>query len=210
MNKFAALLALALITGCSSGPKGAEPDASAPLLVGFESPEAIMTAAEALLVDLELDEVSRLKVLKGLKELLADKALTLPLEGEQINAVGAFHSAGGGIILKISKGGGLVAFANGSERRRFESKSFAVGAIVGGAAAHGVFVVVALRGSGGNLAGQYSLTLHGGAIAQTSAGAFKATPKTGDHVIYGTSTSIGVSGEAGFGAGSLIFAPDNN
>ncbi len=190
-----------LVAGCSSTPE-AEPITSAPL--GVYKTEEIQPLAETLMDEIKLSDNLKEQVALRLKEMLADKELEEKLKVPGVSGVGVFQFGSGGMIFAGGAGGGIVAFAEGTEARiPFHAEAWSVGATMGGQTTFGVVLVFGLLQEE-TFTDDYSFSGHGGTIGAASFRVGHAVPDNGTHEIYFCGSGFGAGGSAAVGSGKLV------
>jgi len=192
-------LALALAAGlsaCSAPEQRPIPEGAAPL--GRHDTAQIKAEAETLLVELKVGEEVRKKAMMLLEEYLAAPNNATRLEAEGVNGVAAFQVGGGGIIVTGGGGEGIVSFAGGSQKVRFEVSGISIGASVGGGSNMGVLLIVGLDHEQ-RFPDRYTMTGTGGSYGDNTFLVASATAERGPHKLVCVATGIGFGARAGGG-----------
>lgn len=120
------------------------------------------------------------------------------LDSEGVMGVGAFRMGGGGLLIKVTKGDGVMSFAD-DKTVNYTMKSTGIGANIGGAGMWGVMLLVGLKVKKG-FGGSYKGSDKGATFAEEST-ALNVMSHRGEqahaHDVYFISSSSGALATAG-------------
>ncbi len=182
---------------CTSLPPQKPIPSDAPKLATYSKAQ-IEELAEALLINMNVGDQLRLRIKARLGELLADPGVAAKLDTPGVNAVGAFASVKGGLVVTGVGGDGLVSFAGGRQNVKFDISGFTIGANVGGGKTYGVLLVVGLDHQE-KFPDRYKVASTSGTIAETSYMVGRADAERSSHQIHYAGAGIGLSADAGGG-----------
>lgn len=127
------------------------------------------------------------------------------LDSKGVMGVGAFRMGGGGLLIKVTKGDGVMSFAD-DKTVNYTMKSTGIGANIGGAGMWGVMLLVGLKVKKG-FGGSYKGSDKGATFAEEST-ALNVMRHRGEeahaHDVYFISSSSGAL--AGAGASKFTIA----
>jgi hypothetical protein len=195
----ALLLALSLsLAACAGLPEQRPIPAGAPPL-GKYTDDEIKAQAAALLSELAVGEDLKRNVLKSLEEYLAAPAARARIEAAGVNGVGAFQTGSGGFFFAGGGGNGIISFAGGAQKARFNVSGFSVGGTVGGGSSFGVVLVKGLDHEE-RFPDRYWVTMTGGEFADISYKLASGTAERGEHSIACIASGVGFGGSAARGS----------
>lgn len=199
------LSAALLLAGCARRDGTAPPPAPEVSGAAYTTSQ-IRPEIEGLLQSRDIDAVRRVELLERLDAFLASADFVAASQRTPVRAVGVYHWAEGGVVVKIARGDGSVRFVGEPSAHRIRLKYTSVGAQIGGSASWGVLLAMSLPDLAA-LEGTYVGEVRSATALDESAGTLRMVHRTRGHRVDFVGVAAGLSADAGESELVIAFEP---
>lgn len=199
------LSAALLLAGCTRHEEPRPPPAPAVSGAAYTTPQ-IRSEVEDLLRGLTIDATRRVELLERLDTFLAGDEFVGQSQHAPVRAVGVYHWAEGGVVVKIARGDGRVRFIDAPAAHRIRLKYTSVGAQIGGSSSWGVLLATNLPDLAA-LEGTYVGEVRSATAIDASAGILRMVHRTHGDRVYFIGVAAGLSADAGESEMVIAFDP---